>query len=255
MSSTPPLLPGLWAHSSGALWIAESQTAVVADAHLGYSWAQRRRGELGPLADFRTREKLFRLSDELEPLRIIFLGDLVHAPRPCDPERDWIDDTLMQLQARAELIAVRGNHDRAFAHEFGHLNIQTVESWSTGNLLAIHGDRFNIAVPENHTLLLGHLHPCLGVKDAAGASQKLPLYLVSASCIVLPAFSPFARGFDVICGIPEDLAACFGGAEIEAYAVSATRVVRLGPLWRAIDRNLEADVSAAERFRKRPAAR
>ncbi len=254
MSSILPVLPGLWAHCSGALWIAESQTAIVADVHLGYSWAQRRRGELGPLADFQTREKLFRLSDDLKPLRIVFLGDLVHAPRPCAPEREWIEDTLMQLGGRAELIAVRGNHDRAFAREFGHLNIQSVESWSSADLVAIHGDRFNVAVPEKHTLVVGHLHPCLGVKDAAGASQKLPLYLVSSSCLVLPAFSPFARGYDVISGLPEDLAAYFGQAEIEAYAISSTRVVRLGPLRRAIERNFDADVSAPERFRRRRAA-
>jgi putative SbcD/Mre11-related phosphoesterase len=255
LSSSPlPLLPGLFAHPSGALWIAESQTAIVADVHLGYSWAQRRRGELGPLADFRTREKLFRLADHLQPLRIVFLGDLVHAPRPCTPEREWTEDTLVQLKARAELIAVRGNHDRAFSREFGHLQIETVESWSAGNLVAVHGDRVKFARPENHTLVAGHFHPCLGVKDAAGASQKLPLYLVSPGCVLLPAFSPFARGYDVISGLPDDLAECFGKEQIEAYAVSATRVVHLGPLRRAIERNFEADVSAPDRFRKRRAA-
>jgi len=254
ISSTLPLLPGLWAHSSGALWIAESQTAIVADVHLGYSWAQRRRGELGPLADFRTREKLLRLADDLKPLRIVFLGDLVHAPRPCAPEREWIENTLVELKGRAELIAVRGNHDRAFSREFGHLEIDALESWSASNLIAVHGDRFNFAHPDGQTLVLGHFHPCLGVKDAAGASQKLPLYLASPRCVLLPAFSPFARGYDVISGLPEDLAACFGKEQIEAYAVSSTRVVCLGPLRRAIERNFEADVSAPERFRKRRAA-
>jgi putative SbcD/Mre11-related phosphoesterase len=250
-SSTVPLLPGLCAHSSGALWIAESQTAIVADLHLGYSWAQRRRGELGPLADFRTREKLFRLADDLNPLRIVFLGDLVHAPRPCAPEREWIEDTLVQLKARAELIAVRGNHDRAFSREFGHLDIETVESWSADNLIAVHGDRFHFAAPADGVLIIGHFHPCLGVKDAAGASQKLALYLVSAGCVLLPAFSPFARGYDVISGLPQELAACFRNQEISAYAISSTRVVHLGPLRRAIELNFEADVSAPERFRRR----
>ena len=222
--------------------------------HLGYSWAQRRRGELGPLADFRTREKLFRLTDDLQPKRIVFLGDLVHAPRPCAPEREWIEDTLLQLKTRAELIAVRGNHDRAFAREFGHLDIATVESWSASNLLAVHGDRFNFAHPEGHLLIMGHFHPCLGVRDAAGASQKLPLYLVSPSCVLLPAFSPFARGYDVVCGLPEELTPYFGNQQVEAFAVSTTRVARLGPLRRAIERNFEADPSAPERFRKRRAA-
>ncbi len=252
--SSEVLLPGLYAHTSGALWIPEMQTAVAADVHLGYSWAQRRRGELGPLADARTREKLFALCDDLSPQRIVFLGDLVHAPRPCQPEREWIEETLTLLSSRAELVTVRGNHDRAFVREFGHLKIRCVESWSAGTLMAVHGDRLEVAVPEKRTLLLGHLHPCLGVKDASGAGQKLPLFLVTAACIVLPAFSPFARGYDLVCGLPEELAAFFGSAEIGAYAATAKRVVALGPLHRAIEKMFEVNVSAPERFRgTRPA--
>lgn len=242
------------AHSSGALWIPSIQTAVIADIHLGYSWAQRRRGELGPLADFRTREKLFVLRDDLHPNRIVFLGDLVHAPRPCEPERLWIEEILTELATRAELIAVRGNHDRAFAREFGDLKITCVETWSVDGLTAVHGDRFDFALPENHTLLLGHLHPCLGVKDASGAGRKLPLFLATPSCVVLPAFSPFARGYDVLGGIPEELAPFLAGSPVEAYAVTGKRVVALGPLARAIEKMFEADVSAPERFRKTKSA-
>ncbi|MDQ2711820.1 MAG: hypothetical protein M3Y24_06225, partial [Acidobacteriota bacterium] len=75
------ILPGLEAHSSSALWLPQSRTAIIADVHLGYSWAQRRRGELGPLADFRTREKLLTLFSALQPSHAVLLGDLVHAPR------------------------------------------------------------------------------------------------------------------------------------------------------------------------------
>jgi|SRR5581483_1797694 len=243
------LLPDLYAHPSGVLWIPETQTALVADVHLGYSWAQRRRGELGPLADSHTQQKLFDLCDDLAPRTIVFLGDLVHAPRSSKPERSWIEETLTSLSTRAELIAVRGNHDRAFAREFGRLNIRFVESWCAKNLTAVHGHRLEFALPEAHTLILGHLHPCLGVKDASGATQKLPLFLVTRKCIVLPAFSPFARGYDVVCGVPQELVAFFGGAEIQAYAATGNRVVALGPLHQAIEKMFESDVSGPERFR------
>lgn len=227
---------------------------VIADAHLGYSWAQRRRGELGPLADATTRDKLVRLCDDLKPQRIVFLGDLVHAPRPCEPERQWIEETITGLSKRAELIAVRGNHDRAFAREFGHLPITCVDFWSAHGLTAVHGDRFTFALPENHMVLLGHLHPCLAVQDASGAAQKLPLFLVTQSCIVLPAFSPFARGYDLVSGMPEELAAFLGESGVQAFAVTSTRVVGLGPLARVIEKMFDANVSAPERFRKtRPA--
>ncbi len=225
-----PVLPGLQAHASGAMWLPDSRTAIIADLHLGYSWAQRRRGELGPLADTRTREKLLGCRDELQPERFVFLGDIVHAPRSCEPERDWITDTLRQLSQDAELIAVRGNHDRQFAAEFADLKLFHVETWSHHALTAIHGDRFDLAWPEEHTLLLGHLHPALTIRDASGAGQKVPVFLANSRCVLLPAFSPFARGYDVACGLPAEMRKCFGKEGISIYAASGKRVVRLGLL-------------------------
>ncbi len=252
MSSSLPLLPGLWAHPSGALWIPETRTALVADVHLGYSWAQRRRGELGPLADVNAKEKLVRLADDLSPREFVFLGDLVHAPRPCGPEREWIESLLTQLANRARIIAVRGNHDRAFAREFGHLNLSTVETWSAPGLLALHGDRLSTApVPEAATLIMGHLHPSLALRDASGANHRVPLFLATNHCIVLPAFSPFARGFDVGGGLPLDLQACFRSDEILAFAATASRVAALGPLRQAIERMLASTPNTPGHFRRR----
>lgn len=225
-----PVLPGFQAHASGALWLPESQTAIIADLHLGYSWAQRRRGELGPLADLQTREKLFQCNEELRPKRFVFLGDIVHAPRSCAPEYEWIAETLQQLSQNAQLISVRGNHDRQFADEFAQLNLHHVPVWSEQLLTAIHGDRFEFTTPKGHTLVLGHLHPALGIRDASGAGQKLPVFLANQRCVVLPAFSPFARGYNVACGLPAEIRKCFGKEGIHVYAVSGKRVVRLGLL-------------------------
>jgi uncharacterized protein len=251
MSSLVPVLPGLQAHASGALWLPESQTAIIADIHLGYSWAQRRRGELGPLADERTRSKLFGFRDEMHPRQFIFLGDVVHAPRPCAPEREYIEDTLAALASTADLITVRGNHDRHFAREFSQVQCQCVETWSEGNITAVHGDRFTFAWPEGHTLVLGHLHPSLAVRDASGAGHKMPIFLVSPSCLVLPAFSPFARGYDVASGLPAEIGSCFRKNEIVAYAASGKRVVRLGALRQTLDTMTNSDLSSAAQFRGR----
>ncbi len=249
-STTAPVAFGLLAHCSGALWMPRARILFIADTHLGYSWAQRRRGELGPLADFQTKEKLLQVCDELSPQRLVFLGDLVHAPRPCEPERNWIEATLRELSGRAELVSVRGNHDRAFAREFGHLPLHHCESWSDGYLTAVHGDRFTFAWPENHTLVMGHLHPSLPVRDASGAGHQLPVFLVGPQCIVVPAFSPFARGYNVACGLPPELSRCFAGADVAAFAVTGKRVVSLGPLRQALDRMFEADNSSPGHFRR-----
>lgn len=244
------LQPGIYAHASGALWIPDSATAVVADVHLGYSWAQRRRGELGPIADERVRDKLRRLFDELHPARVVFLGDLVHAPRPCDPERAWIEAVLSELAARAELISVRGNHDRRFSIDFAGVPVTTAELWRDDHIIGVHGDRLPPPIDADSVLILGHLHPAFPVLDAAGAGQKLPIFLTSKSCIVLPAFSPFAGGFDVLAGFPDELLRCLGNGEVLAFATTGARVVPLGPLDQAIARMFASQRGSAERFRR-----
>ncbi len=118
------------------------------------------------------------------------------------------------------------------------------------SVTAAHGDRFDFAWPENHTLILGHLHPALAIRDSSGAGHKLPVFLANRNCIVLPAFSPFARGYDVICGLPPELARCFGPDEIEVYAASGKKVARLGPLRTALNTMAESDVSSAAQFRR-----
>jgi putative SbcD/Mre11-related phosphoesterase len=246
-----PISSELYAHASGALWIPDTQTILIADLHLGYSWAQRRRGELGPLADARTREKLLGVRDQLQPRRFVFLGDLVHAPRPCEPERTWIEEILTELAAHARIVAVRGNHDRRFAAEFAHLVFEDVGTWAEGAITAAHGDRMDFPWPENHTLILGHLHPALAIRDSSGAGHKIPVFLVNKRCIVLPAFSPFARGYDIISGLPPELVNCFRAEDIEVFAATGKKVARLGPLRSALNTMAESDVSSAAQFRKR----
>lgn len=232
MSTLCDLGEGRFAHASGALWFPEPKTVVVADAHLGYGWAQRRRGELGPVEDSKSQPKLRSLMQELRPSRVVFLGDLVHAPKPAAEEREAIEATLRELACEAELVLVRGNHDRAFGRDFGHLNVAVVEAWQHNGVTALHGDRLGrVAIPEGH-LVVGHLHPVLRVKDAAGARQKLHLFLVAGRVTVMPAFSPFSGGFDVAQGIPDELRKLMGRCAVEGIAATGKSVMRVGPISR-----------------------
>ena len=58
---------GRFAHPSGALWLAEERVLLIADPHLGYAWAQRRRGELGLLGDVVGQAKLLQVVEEFMP--------------------------------------------------------------------------------------------------------------------------------------------------------------------------------------------
>ncbi len=227
MSGEFELEPGKLAHPSGALWLPEKETLFVADAHLGYGWAQRRRGELGPVLDGGAHGRLTAVTEELRPKTLIFLGDVVHAPAPAPPERALVEEILKALASRVKIVVVEGNHDRSFARDFGHLGLPLVDEWRHAGVVSIHGDKLRAPVPRGHTLVLGHLHPAAVIHDAAGASRRLPAFLRSRRAIVLPAFSPFAGGIDVSRGMPEELREFLGRGPVQVAVTTGRRVVPL----------------------------
>ena len=170
---------GRQAHASGALWLPLISTLLLADVHLGYTWAMKRRNRLGPVTEGGVREKLNRVIEELTPETVLFLGDVVHAPRPSPEERRIVENTLCALVDRHRVIVVRGNHDRAFARDYRDLNVQTVETWETQDVVAVHGDRKLPSAVDDRHLLLGHIHPAVRVIDHAGASRRIPAFLTS----------------------------------------------------------------------------
>lgn len=218
-------------HPSGALWSEAAKAVLIADAHLGYGWAQRRRGELGPVRDGQSGGKLTALIDELQPAEVVFLGDVVHAPRPGVEEREYIESTLAGVQQRAAVTVVRGNHDRTFARDFLNLGLSVVSEWRSAGVIGVHGDR---ALPQETgaTVIAGHLHPSLTIEDHAGARHRVRVFLIGDGLIVLPAFSPFAAGYDLSRGLTPRMSELFRGRKMQTVAATGKRVVSLGPLQR-----------------------
>lgn len=223
------LAPGRWAHASGALWLSESRTALLADVHLGYGWAMRRRGQLGPVDEAAVKQKLLATAAELQPETIVFVGDVVHAPRPGAEERAGIEATLSELAKLAELILIPGNHDRGFQRDYPGAALRVAADWRGCGVVAVHG---HILPASTGHLVLGHLHPALGIVDHAGATQKVPVFVVSSRATVLPAFSPLAAGGDIRMHMPPAIGALLDESKTRVVAASGKRVVDLGPLRR-----------------------
>lgn len=221
------VIPGLVAHASGALWLPNENTLLVADVHLGYAWAQRRRGQLGPLTDGEVADKLLRVIDEFRPGTLVVLGDLVHAPRPSDPERAVIEQCLNQILARTSLTLVAGNHDRGFAQDFAGSRVRLAKSWKCPGVIACHGHSAGLP-HESEVLLLGHFHPSVSVYDAAGATVRVPAFLVWPKGVVLPAFSPFSAGFNARRGLPAGLRLIMGKTSFRTFAASGRHIRQVG---------------------------
>lgn len=218
--------PGRIAHGSGTLFLVDTSTLMIADAHLGYGFAQRRRGQLGPTTDGGILDRLQAVLDFFRPTETVFLGDTVHAPRPMAAEREFIESVLLSILEKSKIGIVQGNHDRAVARDFGHLPIVVTPSWRDGDLLGLHGDRLHLEIPDAKHYLLGHLHPAINLRDDAGVNRRVPAFLVSERATVLPAFSPFAAGLDVSrTSLPKEVKTILGRHEI--YVATGRQVALL----------------------------
>ena len=217
MSRLVDLGEGRHAHASGAMWLPEIGAVVLADVHLGFGWALRRRGQLGPVHDPGVEHKLAGVIDELKPDTVVFLGDVVHAPRPTPAEREIVERSIGMLNAR--VIVVLGNHDRGFTRDYPHLPVEVCDEWRPEGLIAVHGDR---PLPAGRHVIAGHIHPALGIVDSAGAGRRMPVFVAGEKLTLLPAFATMAAGFDIRAGLP------FRMGDPRIVAASGKRAVMLG---------------------------
>jgi metallophosphoesterase superfamily enzyme len=163
-----------------------TRTAVVADLHLGYGRARRRRGEAVPCPG--VAETLAPLRPALARhgiARLLVAGDLfedVCCPALVYDFLDWLKGAGVELAA-----VVPGNHDRGLTEDIplpvcrGGVEV--------GGWRVVHGDS---ELPEGR-LLHGHFHPWL-----RRGRVSAPCFLVGARSVVLPALSPDARGVNVL---------------------------------------------------------
>lgn len=192
-----------------AVFLPESDTLLVADAHFGKAVSFRKLGV--PVPHGTTSETLAGLSSLARRLalrRIIFLGDFLHSAHATAPATmaalaRWRDE-----HALLDMILVRGNHDERAGDPPWQLGIEPVdEPLKHGGLALCHHPQ---PVPGAYTLA-GHLHPCVNVGGRAHDWQRLPCFWFTREFGVLPAFGAFTgmqsiragRGERVFAATPE----------------------------------------------------
>lgn len=236
MSERLELLPGYWAMAEGTLWVPGERTLVAADLHLGYAWAQRRRGQLGPLVEGGIGTALRAALAKVPAERLLLLGDIVHAPSPSAEERALILSTLRELGQQVAVHAVLGNHDRRLLADLPEHGLVMPSGqrdnrvYEGAQFRALHGDELPAERPDT-PLLLGHFHPAVRLKASSGAGIRARAFLVAGPVVVLPAFSPFAAGCVMQQDMPDSLREFLRPHPIQAVACLGGR---LAPLPRAI---------------------
>lgn len=171
-----------------AAWWPGARTLLVADLHLGkeHAFAAVGIGLPGTVLD-ETLARLGRCIAETGAVRVLIVGDLLHARLGTTPE--VIDRVAAwRRSVPADLLLIPGNHDRAVAEVAGAWSIELAEAeHRDGPFRFVHEP--DAGVPEAYTWA-GHLHPAVRL-SAGRDAVRLPCFAVGERTGVLPAFSMF----------------------------------------------------------------
>ena len=189
------------------------RTIVIADLHLGYEVSMAREGFYLPRVFREVVEGLRTILEKEKPKRLVIDGDLKHSFIPEWREREELKAFMEEIFPLVEeIVLVRGNHDvgTLWLRELG---VEIVDELDLSGWKLVHGHK----LVEGERFIIGHEHPAVRLRDEVGALVKVPIFLMGEKLIVLPAFSPWAYGNDVL----REIVSPF----LRAYDVSGARVL------------------------------
>ncbi|ASJ14430.1 metallophosphoesterase [Thermococcus radiotolerans] len=186
---------------------------IIADLHLGYEISMAREGFYLPRVFNEVVGRLKSLLERERPKTLVVDGDLKHSFIPEWREREELKAFIEEIAPFVnELVLVRGNHDvgTLWLRELG---VEIVDEFELAGWKLVHGHK----LVDGERFIIGHEHPSIRLRDEVGALVKVPVFLMGEKLIVLPAFSPWAYGNDVL----REIVSPF----LRAYDVSSTRVL------------------------------
>ncbi|MFA6965893.1 ligase-associated DNA damage response endonuclease PdeM [Bosea sp. (in: a-proteobacteria)] len=203
---------------SGALWLPDERTLVVADLHLEKGSAYAARGIfLPPYDSTATLAALTAAILRHAPLRVIALGDSFH-DREAEA-RISADNlaALRLLQTGRDWIWVTGNHDPQISRAMGG---------GTADTIALSGVtlRHEPDASEAGFEIAGHLHPAAKVRMRGRALRRRCFALSQKRC-VMPAMGAYAGGLNL-----RDIAfRPLLDVSFSAHLLGDTRLFRIDP--------------------------
>jgi len=170
-----------------AIFWRKQKMLLLADLHLGKVNHFRRSGiPVPPKANDKNLEGIVDLIHQLNPERVVCLGDLFHSHY--NPEWEVFGELVKHFH-KAAFELVLGNHDIMSSRQYTRKGIAVYETLRIGPFLLTHhptkdeaGVLYNIA---------GHLHPGVRLTGKARQSVTLPCFHFGQHAGLLPAFGAF----------------------------------------------------------------
>ena len=173
---------------SGALYLPDERTLVVADLHLEKGSAYAARGVLLPPYDtIATLGRLGAVIARHDPKTVIALGDSFHDRDAHERLSPANRDVLGALQTRRDWIWISGNHDPALPSDLGG---------TVANEVAIGAITFRHEPTGAAGEIAGHLHPKARI-SARGRAMERRCFATDGSRAVMPSFGAYTGGLNI----------------------------------------------------------
>lgn len=189
----------------------KDKTICIADLHLGYELELRNSGFNIPDQTAKIAESIVKIN---EGDRLIILGDVKHTiPFATKFESIRLSRFFKLLQERySSVTVITGNHDGALRNSLpGDVNIVPAKGLSNSSIGFSHGHSWpSVEVMKSRTLVMGHIHPSLRLKDRLGSRSSIKCWLRGSihkrplrkryrnigvsEVIIMPAYNPLLTG-------------------------------------------------------------
>ena len=225
--------PGVRITSDRCLVLEEGPTVVLGDLHLGYERALEQEGMYIPRIN--TGAICDALNDILcryEPTGVVLLGDVKHDFKRsgCEEKRE-VRRIMTLLTGAAQVVVIKGNHDNYLQNIISDMGLLAVDYVDIMGYRLEHGHSDSGVRP----VIIGHEHPSVRIPGSVGGGLKIQCFVHARDdgFIVLPPFSPFSSGNDLVLDkacvmAPALKSSDFANAEI--YGVTDMGIMKLGTL-------------------------
>jgi uncharacterized protein len=173
-------------HQKGVYWPKE-KALLLADLHLGKINHFRKSGiPLPSKANDRNIEILMEMIQQVNPTRILCLGDLFHSHY--NPEWEVFGEVIRHYShIRFELVL--GNHDIMSELQYNRKGIALHHQLVIRNFVLTHHPQEKIE--PGYYNLAGHLHPGICLYGKGKQALTLPCFWIGKQQALLPAFGVF----------------------------------------------------------------
>lgn len=189
----------------------KEKTVCIADLHLGYELELKDSGYNIPDQTARIAESIVRIE---EGDRLIILGDVKHTiPYATRFESIRLSRFFESLWERYSAITViTGNHDGALRKSLPkEVDIVPARGLSVASIGLSHGHSWpSEEVMRSRTLVIGHIHPSIRLRDRLGSKNSIKCWLRGtihkrplrkrysdigvSEIVIMPAYNPLLTG-------------------------------------------------------------